>query len=83
MEDYIRVFLVVDGKPLSYGLRDSFEPNGAIRDPTHRANNSEYFTHDEEIIARGSIISGPTVVGSDPEAIGPFTDSSVTDRVLI
>ena len=50
---------------------------------TYRANGSKYFTHDEEIITRGSILSGPAVLGTDPEAVGPFTDSFITDRVLI
>ena len=44
-------------------------------DPTYRANGSEYFTHDEEMIAQGLILSGPAVLGTDPEEIGPFTDS--------
>ena len=35
------------------------------------------------MIARGSIISGPAVLGADPEDIGPFTDSFITDRALI
>ena len=49
----------------------------------HHANGSDYFTHDEEMIARGSILSGITLVVSDPEAIGPFISSFITDRALI
>ena len=59
------------------------EPPSAARDPTHRANVRNYFTHDEEMIACGSIISSPAVSRSDPGAAGPFTDSIITDRALI
>ena len=52
-------------------------------DPTYRANGSEYFTHDEEMIAQGSVLSGPAVLGTDPEEIGPFTDSLITNIALI
>ena len=34
-------------------------PPVAASDPTYRDNGSEYFTHDEVMIDRGSIISGP------------------------
>ena len=59
------------------------ESSAASSDPTHRANGSGYFTHDEEMIACGSILSRSRVVGSDPEDIGPFTNSLITDRALI
>ena len=52
-------------------------------DPTCRDNGSEYFSHDEEMIAQGLILSGPVVLGTDPEDISPFTDSFITNRVLI
>ena len=74
VEEYIRGFLGVDGQPLSYGFRDYLEPPAAASDPTYRANGSKYFTHDKEIIACGLILSGPVVLGSDPEAFGPFTE---------
>ena len=51
VEEYIRGFRVVDGQPLSYGLRDYLEPPAVANNPTHRANGSKYFTHDEEMIA--------------------------------
>ena len=35
------------------------------------------------MIYRGSIISGPAVLVTDPEENGPFTDSFITDRALI
>ena len=34
------------------------------------------------MIACGSILGGPAALGSDPEAVGPFTDSFITDRAL-
>ena len=55
----------------------------AANDPMYRANGSKYFTHDEEMIARGSIISGPAVLGTNHEEIVPFTDSFITNRTLI
>ena len=67
MEDYIRGFYGVDGQPLSYGLREDLIAPVAASDPTYRANGSDYFTHDEEMIARGSILSGPAALGTDPE----------------
>ena len=59
------------------------EPPAAAICPTYRANGSGHFTHDEDIIAHGLIISGPTVVVSDPEAIGPFNKSFINNRSLI
>ena len=35
------------------------------------------------MIARGSILSGPVVLGSDPEAVRPFTGLFITNRALI
>ena len=81
--EYIRGFLVVDVQPLSNGLRGDLELPDVASDNTHRANGSGYFTHDEDIIACGLILSGPMVVGSYPEAIGPFTNSFITYRAII
>ena len=67
MEEYIRLFCGVDGQPLRYGLMDDLIDPVAANDPTYRNNGIEYFTHDEEMIARGSILSGPEVLGADPE----------------
>ena len=83
VEEYIIVFRGVNGQNISYGLRDDLIAPVAASDPTHRANDSKYFTHDEEIVDQGSILSGPEVLGADPEAIIPFTDSVITDRALI
>ena len=55
----------------------------ASSDTTYGANGSEYFTHNEEIIACGLILSGPAALVSDPEDVGPLTDSFITDRSLI
>ena len=35
------------------------------------------------MITRESILSGPAVLGTDLEEIGPFTDSFITNRSLI
>ena len=35
------------------------------------------------MIARGLVISGHAVLGTDPEEIGPFTNSFITDRAFI
>ena len=59
------------------------EPPVAVSDRMHHSNDSDYFTPDEEMIDSGSIFSGPAVSGSDPEAIGPFSDSFITEKVLI
>ena len=83
MKNYIRVFLGVDGQPLSYGLRDNLIAPVASSDPTYRANGSEYFTHDKEMIACGLIISGPAALGSDPDVVGPLTNLFITNRALI
>ena len=64
-------------------MRDDFETTAATSDTTHRTNGRDYFTYDEEMIACGSILSGHAVFGSDPEDVGPFTDSSITYRALI
>ena len=69
--------------PLSYGLRDDFIAPVASSDPTYRDTGSEYFTHNEDMISRGSILSGPAVLGTDPEAVGPFTDSFIIYIALI
>ena len=54
----------------------------ASSDPTYHTNGSKYFTHVEYMFARGSILSGPVALGSDPEAVGPFTDLSITEIAL-
>ena len=59
------------------------EPTDPASDPTHCANGSEYFTHEEVMIAFGSIHSGPAVSGSDPKSVGPFTDSFITYRKMV
>ena len=43
----------------------------------------KYFIHDEDMIYRGSIISGHVVLGTDPEEIGSLTNSFITNRTLI
>ena len=83
VEELIRGFRRVDGKALSYGLRDDLETPVDASYPTHLTNDSEYFTHDEEIIARGLILSGSVVLGSDPEFVRTFIDLFITDRALI
>ena len=82
-EDYIRGFRGVDGQPLSYGLRDDLEPPADTSDPIHRASVSKCFTHNEDMIACGLILSGPVVFESVPETVGPFTNFFITDRALI
>ena len=83
VDDYIRGFKVVDAQPLRYGLREDCIAPVVAHDPTYPANGSKYFTNDEYMIVRGSIISGHAVLGTDPEEIGPFTKSFITDKVLI
>ena len=46
MEYYIRGFCVVDGQPLSCGLRDYFIAPVASSDPIYHYNEIKYFTHD-------------------------------------
>ena len=58
-------------------------PPVAASDPTHHAYGSKYFTHDDEMIACGSIFSGPAALRSDPEAVVKFTDSFIKDRELM
>ena len=83
VEEYIRGFRGVDRQPLIYGLRDDLIDPVAASDPTYRTNGSKYFIHNEEMISQGSIISGPAVLGTEPEEIGPFTNSFMTNRALI
>ena len=68
---------------LRYGLSDYLISQVAASDPTYRANVSKYFTQTEEMINQVLILSGPAVLGTDPEEIVSFTDSFITDRVLI
>ena len=83
VEKFIIEFRGIYGQPFSYGLSDDLEPPAATSDPMHRANGSKYFTNDEDIITCGLIISVTLVLGSDPEAVGPFSDSFIIDRSLI
>ena len=82
VEDYIIGFHGVYGQPLRYGLREDLIATVAAHDTTYRDNLSRYFTHNEEMIAQGSILSGHAVLGTDPEEIGPFTDSFINEREL-
>ena len=77
--EYIRGFHGVDGNPLSYCLRDDLAPRSELTDPTVGTNKSTYLTSDEEMIARGKIISGVIVAGTYPEVFGPFADSYVAN----
>ena len=83
VEEYIRGFRVVDGQPLSYRFREDLISPVATHDTMYRANGSKYFTHDEDMIARGLIISGHAVLGNDPEEIVPFANSFITYRSFI
>ena len=67
VEEYMIESHTVYGKPLSYGLREDLIYPVAAHDPMYRANGSEYFTPDEEMIFQGLILSGPAVLGADPE----------------
>ena len=80
VEKYTRGFHRLDGKSLSYGFREDLIALVAAHDPTYHANVIEYFTHDEEMIFRGSILSGHAVIGTDPEEIGPFTDYFISQQ---
>ena len=51
--------------------------------PCTRDNGRKYFTHDKAMIARGLILNGPAVLGTDPEDIGPSAYSFITDRALV
>ena len=77
------VFHGVYGQPPSYGLRDYLIAPVSANDPMYRANGRENFTNDEEMITQISILSGPDVLGTDPEEIGPVTNSLITNRSLI
>ena len=70
----------VDNHPLGYVIRDQLIPTAAADDPTVRAAGSTYFTHDEELRARATIVDRPVVAGTDPEVIGPFSDTYIADR---
>ena len=83
VEEYIRGFRGVYGQHLSYWLRDDLISPVAKSDPTYRANISNYFAHYEWMIAQGSVLSGPAVLGTYTEEIVPFTESSITYRALI
>ena len=81
-EEYFRGIQRVDRQHLSYRLRDYLIHPVAKNDPMHRSNGIKYFTHNEENITRVSIISGHAALGSDPEAVGPFTNTFIIDRAL-
>ena len=62
---------------------DDLISTASASDPTHLINGIKYFIHDGEMITHVSILSGIAALGSDPEYVGPFTDSFITDRALI
>ena len=55
----------------------------AASNPTYRDNGSKYFKCNEDMISQGSILSGPAVLGTEPEEIVIFTDSLIINRSLI
>ena len=67
VEEYIRGFHGVDVQPLIYGLRDDLIALVVTSYIMYRGNGSKYFTQDDEMIAQGFILSGPVVLGTDPE----------------
>ena len=44
---------------------------------------SKYFTIDEQMIARGPIIQGTEVAGTDHEKLGPFTNGYMNDSTRV
>ena len=64
-------------------MREYFIAPVAAHDPIYRADGINYFTHNEEMINQGYILSGHAVLGTYPEEIILFTDSFITDRTLI
>ena len=58
-------------------------PPAAASDPMHCTNGSDYFTHDEEMIACVLILCGTAALVSDPEYVGPFTELFITDKAMI
>ena len=52
VDDYIIGFRGVYGNPPSYGFRDYLIDPVNASDPTYHANDSDYFTNDEEIITQ-------------------------------
>ena len=80
MEEYIRGFHGLYRQTLSYGLRDDWISPVSASDPMYHANGSKYFTQNEEMIAQGSILSGPAVIGNETEEIVPFTEYLINDR---
>ena len=83
VEDYIRGFSWVNGQPLSYEFSEDLIAAIVASDPTYRNNGSDYFMRDEEMIAQGLILSGPAALETDPEEMGPFTHSFITNRAFI
>ena len=51
--------------------------------PIYHTNGIEYFNHGEKLISCGPIISGLVLYGSNPEVLGSFTNSFITDIALI
>ena len=83
VDDYTRVFCGVYGQPISYGLWEDLIAPVEASDSMYCANGINNFTHDEEMIARGLILSESAALGTDPEEIGPFSASFITNRERI
>ena len=81
--EYIHGFRGVDGHPLSYVFNKEMVPPPEADDPAYREPGSTYFTPDEEMLARAPMLSGPAVAGTDPEVVGPFNPSFITDRASV
>jgi len=73
LEEYLATFRGVTGAPLSYVVRKQLIPPVGADDPA-----TNYDTLDEEMISRAPIIEGR--VGTED---GPFTESSVMDRLKV
>ncbi len=78
----------VEGAPLSYVIREELRVPGEAVDPTYGDADSVYASHDEELVARSSILkklTGAALTKSDEqlEKAGPFTDTFLMDSAKV
>ena len=69
--------------PLQYVYRDPLAPPLAAVDPQTGVVGIVYFSHDDEMIARGPILLAGAAVGPGAKTLGPFASSFLINRAEV
>jgi hypothetical protein len=83
INEYLRGLRGYKDHPLSYVHCTDILPVLAALDPATGVIGSAHNSHDDEMIARSTILLAGAIVGPNTEALGPFAPSFLVDRATV